>query len=555
LNNGLARACENWTNAFEYYWPLHFTIAMMIVTFMWRHFIDLWRQFQYAEAHNVPEGSFSTLWLFLFWPAVLILACWIAVRSFIVGVRSVFDCCPAYRAAYRASVSLFNDDLASWAQALSPAKQQKILTEFEDRYQAQDWESALMQGKALAVARAVQMKYDDQAELVIGGAPERAVLVDDTAVQELVGLGFTESRAQMAVQIVEGSTQQRVEWLLEHGNLQDDVKDCPYGAEGWKCGCGVEVALGAHGRHCTWQMTGFRCDGCDINLISGLRWRCTKCRDFDYCDDCYTKFRAGELIHPQKLDHYASTKRRPLDAPVVHDFKEVSARNGSCCNCSINIRWTMAQYDSLGCVKCKGRKASKIFSKLGRAYKRLGQFAIAVEVLEERLSLSEKWEDKDGAMEAHENLAICFRSIGLFEKATWHAEQQLGIAQEHGKMRAVAVAMQQVAESYKSQRKYLLAMELNKECLSIARDLEGEDTVLRLRSNVLQILRFNDSGRNFQGLYPVVNLKEQKNKIFVALAHYNLADSYYHVGKYSCSIEHHEQAREIVVGRAIEMKQ
>lgn len=75
LNNGLARACENWTNASEYYWPLHFTIAMMIVTFMWRHFIDLWRQFQYAEAHNVPEGSFSTLWLFLFWPAVLILAC------------------------------------------------------------------------------------------------------------------------------------------------------------------------------------------------------------------------------------------------------------------------------------------------------------------------------------------------------------------------------------------------------------------------------------------------------------------------------------------------
>ena len=34
---------------------------------------------------------------------------------------------------------------------------------------------------------------------------------------------------------------------------------------------------------------GVECDGCEMNPIRGLRFKCLDCPDFDLCEECYNK--------------------------------------------------------------------------------------------------------------------------------------------------------------------------------------------------------------------------------------------------------------------------
>ena len=34
---------------------------------------------------------------------------------------------------------------------------------------------------------------------------------------------------------------------------------------------------------------GVECEGCEMNLIRGLRFKCLECPDFDLCEECYYK--------------------------------------------------------------------------------------------------------------------------------------------------------------------------------------------------------------------------------------------------------------------------
>ena len=410
-----------------------------------------------------------------------------------------------------------------------------------------------MEGKALAVVRAIQMKCSLEGA-VRAGDPQSASLVDDAAVQHLVGMGFTEKSARNALQFSGGSIKQGMEWLLQHGGDGGEVDalspqptqnvTCRQVTEvsgrsnGWKCTCGVTVEPVSQAWNvCSWKKEDdAACDGCRSVLIVGRRWKCTGCSDFDFCDACHLQFLAGVVLHQRG-----------------HVFKEVSASTKSCCNCALDVRgWTMSNYQEWSCAKCKARKASDIFSKLGLAHKHLGQFAIAVELLQERFDLVKEWGDKDGEMEVHAHLAMCFQAMGLFKKTTWHAQQQLRLAEERGNKRAEAVALQRLAESYKSQGKYTLAVELHEQVLGVARNLGGEDCVLKMRSNIRGQDWFNVARLE---AYSTVSLREHAHKIFQATAHNNLGDGYYHVGKYSRAIEQHEQARAIVAGRAVDMRE
>ena len=58
------------------------------------------------------------------------------------------------------------------------------------------------------------------------------------------------------------------------------------------------------------------------------------------------------------------------------------------------------------------------------AYEHLGQCASAIELFEKRLNIVQEWDDKDGELEAHANLGGSFKSMGVFERATWHAQLQ-----------------------------------------------------------------------------------------------------------------------------------
>ena len=41
------------------------------------------------------------------------------------------------------------------------------------------------------------------------------------------------------------------------------------------------------------ELTQFSCDRCDKSPVLGVRWHCTRCPDFDLCDDCHRESRSG----------------------------------------------------------------------------------------------------------------------------------------------------------------------------------------------------------------------------------------------------------------------
>jgi tetratricopeptide (TPR) repeat protein len=471
--------------------------------------------------------------------------------------------------------------LLSWAQALSSDEQQEILSRSQELYEAQQWERALMQGRTLAVVRAIQTAHEP-----LEAEPERDAHANESDSQQLVGMGFPESRARKALQVTGGNVQLAMDWLLRH-EVDTDIRvpmgeDCrhtaqdertagdnPCSAAGWKCSCGVTVAPEAQARNtCAWKKEpDAQCDGCSAGPIVGLRWKCTECADFDFCDACHSQLQAGVRKHTE-VDTYDAREffmtrslffvmydrftNRVVET-FQHDFREVSAHGGSCCNCALHLRgWTRSHFESWACSQCKARRASEVLSKIGIAHKHLGEYASAVEVLEERLEIVKLWGDRDGESDAHDHLAACFRSMGLFDRALSHAQQQLRLAHERGRKRAEAVALQRVAECYESQGEYALAIGVHEQCLAIAGELEGEQCVLKLRSNVRNRVPAWSRSRRSDTFAPVT-LQEHKCKIFEAYAHQNLANCYYHEGKYSRAFEHHDKALAIVAGRTIEL--
>lgn len=44
----------------------------------------------------------------------------------------------------------------------------------------------------------------------------------------------------------------------------------------------------------------FRCDGCNMFPLRGIRYKCGTCRDFDYCENCMMGY--GDPDHPKWHD-------------------------------------------------------------------------------------------------------------------------------------------------------------------------------------------------------------------------------------------------------------
>ena len=438
------------------------------------------------------------------------------------------------------------EELTSWALNLSPNEKQSILAWSQEMYEAQQWEQAFLEGKTLAVVRSILGACAPEAEAEC----VRDVLED--SMRRLVEVGFSENRARKALHHTRGNVQMATNWLLEH---EDDAEiDSPLPEDrigrsqhvtqsragrgsdnGWKCSCGVVVSPGAPGSNlCSWKKeVDVRCDGCNVAPIVGLRWKCTECEEFDLCEACHIQVQTGIRSHRH-------TK-----------FREVSAHYDCCCLCALRLRgWTMSNFESWSCRKCKARKASEFFSKLGMCYKHLGRFASAIEILEERLAIVQSWGDTHGEIDAHDSLAICFRSMGMVERAISHSQQELRMAREHGHTRAHAVASQRLAECYASKGDYLLAIDILQECLPLAGTLDGETSVLKLCSNVTP----HDHMLSARSTYQPVILMEENYKLFEVMLCQNLANCYYHVEKYSTAIANHEKAREIMDGRSRELK-
>lgn len=69
---------------------------------------------------------------------------------------------------------------------------------------------------------------------------------------------------------------------------------------------------------------GYKCNGCEVEPITGKRWHCYVCkragRDFNICEFCYTKF-----SHPHEL---GAIKRHSTKVKEIHKVKDKDKRAG-----------------------------------------------------------------------------------------------------------------------------------------------------------------------------------------------------------------------------------
>lgn len=69
---------------------------------------------------------------------------------------------------------------------------------------------------------------------------------------------------------------------------------------------------------------GYKCNGCDVEPITGKRWHCYVCkragRDFNICDFCHTKF-----SHPHDL---GAIKRHSTKVKEIHKVRDKDKRAG-----------------------------------------------------------------------------------------------------------------------------------------------------------------------------------------------------------------------------------
>lgn len=54
---------------------------------------------------------------------------------------------------------------------------------------------------------------------------------------------------------------------------------------------------------------GIKCDGCNVHPIKGVRYKCNKCKNLDYCEKCYLKIRE---THKHNFLKFRKPKEQPI---------------------------------------------------------------------------------------------------------------------------------------------------------------------------------------------------------------------------------------------------
>jgi len=103
------------------------------------------------------------------------------------------------------------------------------------------------------------------------------------------------------------------------------------------------------------------CDNC-YSQVRGIRWKCSQCEDFDFCDACYSSYENGNVIHSK--DHVFMRVRKAAPYPLGSVFMPQGEFYGSEDKRSIStLQRTIEKLNRLVSVKLSST-ISELESKL-----------------------------------------------------------------------------------------------------------------------------------------------------------------------------------------------
>ncbi len=181
---------------------------------------------------------------------------------------------------------------------------------------------------------------------------------------------------------------------------------------------------------------------------------------------------------------------------------------------------------------------------LGIAYRSLGQYQRAIDHLEQQLVIVREIGDRHGEGVALGNLGIAYASLGQYQRAVGFFEQALVIAREIGDRRGEGAALDNLGIAYSFLGQYQRAVGSFEQALVIAREI-GDQLV---ESNILGDLGI--AYRNLGQYQQAINFSEQALVIVREIGYRegegnalgNLGSAYVSVGQYQRAIAYYQQA-------------
>ena len=120
---------------------------------------------------------------------------------------------------------------------------------------------------------------------------------------------------------------------------------------------------------------------------------------------------------------------------------------------------------------------------LGIAYRRLGEYSMAIEFYRQYLTISREIGDRWGEGNALGGLGNVYDSLGVYRKAIKFHEQRLTISREIKDRRGEGKALDGLGRAYQGLEEYRKAIEFHKQALAIAEEIKnprGEENALNL---------------------------------------------------------------------------
>jgi tetratricopeptide (TPR) repeat protein len=190
-------------------------------------------------------------------------------------------------------------------------------------------------------------------------------------------------------------------------------------------------------------------------------------------------------------------------------------------------------------------------TRLGLAYKSLGQYKKAIGFLEKHLSIAREISHRAGEGGALGNLGSCYYSLGQYAQAMDYYQQHLAIARKIGDRGDEGRDLSGLGNCYYSLGQYQQAIDYQQQYLAIAREIGdrgGEGTALGNLGNCYYSLGQYQQAMDYQQQYLAI-AREIGDRGGEGHALGNLGGCYYSLGQYQQAMDYHQQylaiAREI----------